>query len=74
MNHCKQILYRYNGDADSDEIILDPSGNHPVPSKDEIIDRNESRWKVVSVTTEVETEPLMFPIVRVFLISHPRAE
>lgn len=52
MGSPKQIIYRYNGDALSDEAETDRQGKLPVPEKDKIIQRDGRDWKVVSVVLE----------------------
>jgi hypothetical protein len=66
----KQIVYRYNGDAASEEVVQDLSGEITIPEKDSTVIRNGREWKAVHVTTEVSvTDPKALPIHRVFLTS-----
>ena len=62
----KRIVYRYNGDANSDEEELDQSGGFAVPERDAIIIRHGKVWKAVRVSRE---SGLSGPVqvVRVFL-------
>jgi hypothetical protein len=46
----KQIVYRYNGDAKSDEVVNDLVGEFPRHAKGEIVERNGKQWKVISST------------------------
>ena len=45
----KQIVYRYNADPRTDEIVQDFEGEITVPEKGGLIKRTEKQWKVVSV-------------------------
>jgi hypothetical protein len=65
---AKQLVYRYNGIAQSDEVEVDLNGEKPIPQKDQVIVRNGKQWKIVAVNTEVSLNrsgPI--PIVMVFL-------
>jgi hypothetical protein len=66
--NAKQMVYRYNGDATSDEVEVDRDGEITVPERDQIVMRKDKRWKVVHVITEVTVAgPQAIPVVRVFL-------
>lgn len=68
MKSPKQIVYRYNGDASTDEVEVDVDGDQEVPQKDSIITRRGSRWKVVAVIVEESVSvPKALPVHRVFL-------
>ena len=68
MKYGKQIVFRYNGDAASEDIDLDMDGDKSVPQQGSIIERKGERWKVVQVNVERSvTEPFEVPIHRVFL-------
>jgi len=45
----KQIVYRYNADPSTDEIVEDLEGEITVPEKGGFIKRTEKQWKVVNV-------------------------
>ena len=45
----KQIVYRYNADPSTDEIVEDLEGEITVPEKGGLIKRTEKQWKVVNV-------------------------
>jgi hypothetical protein len=61
-------VYRYNGDAATDEVIQDLDGELRVPQKGEFIVRKGVRWKVVQVTIEQTVSvPRNVPVYRVFL-------
>jgi len=62
----KTIVYRYNGDAKSDEEEFDLYGGFAVPERRALIMRHGKLWKTVRVTREIESSGQK-PIVRVFL-------
>jgi hypothetical protein len=62
---AKTIVYRYNGDAKSDEEEIDQSGKFVVPERDALIMRHGKLWKTVRVMKETGSGRI--PIVRVFL-------
>ena len=45
----KQIVYRYNANPSTDEIVEDLEGEIIVPEKGGLIKRTEKQWKVVNV-------------------------
>jgi len=66
---AKQLVYRYDGDENGEEIVQDLNGAITTPQKDQVILRNGKLWRVVFVTTEFSisrTGPI--PVVRVFLV------
>jgi hypothetical protein len=68
MRSAQQIVYRYNGDASTDEVEFDQDGDQEVPQKDSIITRKQGRWKVVHVIVEETVSvPKAVPVHRVFL-------
>jgi hypothetical protein len=68
MNVAKQIMYRYNGDPNAEDIDLDMDGDKAVPEQGASIERKGARWKVVQVNVERNVaEPFEVPIHRVFL-------
>jgi hypothetical protein len=68
MRVAKQIVFRYNGDPDTEEIDLDMDGDKTVPKQGSFVDRKGGRWKVTQVNVEKNlTEPFEVPIHRVFL-------
>jgi hypothetical protein len=68
MKSPKQIVYRYNGDASTDEVEFDADGDQEVPEKHSIIMRKQGRWKVVHVIVEESVSvPKAVPVYRVFL-------
>jgi len=64
--NAKQIVYRYNGMAESDEVKVDLEGETRVPQKDEVLRRKEKSWRVVHVIEENAPDGRI-PVFRVFL-------
>jgi hypothetical protein len=65
---AKQIVYRYNGDATTEEIEDDRDGEIEVHKHGEIVKRNGTTWKVVLVTVdETVAGPKAIPVVRIYL-------
>jgi hypothetical protein len=68
MRTAKRIVYRYNGDASTDEVEEDILGDQEVPQKNSIVNRKQGNWKVVQVELiEAESLPQAIPIHRVYL-------
>jgi hypothetical protein len=66
----KQIVYRYNGDASTDEVERDILGNQEVPQQGSLVSRKEGNWKVDQVELlETVSVPKALPIYRVYLTS-----
>ena len=63
----KTIIYRYNGDPNSDEEEFDQYGEFAVPKRNSIFLRHGRLWKTVRVKREIGS-PGKIPIVRVFLM------
>jgi hypothetical protein len=63
----KQIVYRYNRDAKSEETEQDLDGDVQIPSKDAVITRKEKSWKVILIFKELSTNTNAIPIYRLFL-------
>jgi hypothetical protein len=71
MRFAKQIVFRYDGDPNTEEIDLDMDGDKSVPEQGSFIDRKGQRWKVVQVKVETSiAEPFEVPIHRVFLTNN----
>jgi hypothetical protein len=65
----KQVVYRYNGHIDTDEIELDPPGELSF-KKGAILQRHGKKWRVKFVEFEsVELKAL--PSLRVYLVNAP---
>ena len=62
----KQIVYRYNGVENSEEVEVDREGAIEIPERHGIITRNHKNWKAVHIFTEIGGEERL-PLVRVFL-------
>lgn len=68
-----QYVFRFNGDANSDEAVLDMGGELAMPGRGQVIERNEKLWKVVMVTTTVAPSPRSpFPVHHLFLTDNLR--
>jgi hypothetical protein len=66
--YAKQIVYRYNGDPKSDEVVQDADGVLPTHFMGEFVMRNGKLWKVVNVNDELTVAgPRAIPIHWVFL-------
>jgi hypothetical protein len=50
MASIKQIVYRYNGDPNTEEPLIDYDDEIPIPNKDDVIQRNGTSWKVIQVS------------------------
>ncbi len=65
---AKQIVYRYNGDEKSEEVVDDLVGVFPRHAKGETMERNGQQWKVIYITDEFTTVGTkQVPIHHVFL-------
>ena len=65
----KTIVFRYNGDAKSDEEEFDKNGETPRFVKDQIIERKGKKYKVAVVNDEFTVAgPKQVPIHRVYLV------
>jgi len=68
MRNARQFVYRYDGNANSDEVVEDFDGEVLVPEKGQVIPRNGKNWRVVEVLTEQTlSNPGAIPVCRVFL-------
>ncbi|MGO8719979.1 MAG: hypothetical protein ACLQMO_12285 [Acidobacteriaceae bacterium] len=63
---AKQIVYRYNGDVSSEEVVVDYDGEFPTPQAGDIVERNGKNWKAVQVMIESSNSGAI-PILRAFL-------
>jgi hypothetical protein len=62
----KRIIYRYNGDPSTDELIKDTQ--YIFPRVGEIVNRRGKDWKVVVANEDFNfSGPTPYPILRVFL-------
>jgi hypothetical protein len=67
--HAKQIVYRYNDNPVSDEGFVDWSGDKPLPTVNEVIERHGKQWKVVAIDNESSVaDTHTITIHRIFLI------
>jgi hypothetical protein len=69
----KEFVYRYNGEPDSQESLIDNEGTLPIPSADEVIMRKGREWKVAYADVELAPNNAHIPIVSVFLIEKDAA-
>jgi predicted RecA/RadA family phage recombinase len=68
MSSARHFVYRYNDNAEADEVEFDREGEMPIPKQNSVIARRGSRWRVTSVQVETtETGSAALPIFRVFL-------
>ena len=67
MRSVKQIVFRYNGDPNTEESDLDMDGDKPVPKQGSLIERRGERWKVAQVSMQTSADEPAVPIYRVFL-------
>ena len=71
MSHrnAKRMVYRYNGDPNSEEVETDLDGEVAIPQFGEIIRRKDKDWKVVHVLEHapVADAPEQMPMVWIFL-------
>ena len=68
-DQAKHIVYRYNGDAHSEETVADWTGDLPLHTVGEIVERHGKRWKVDSIDdASTVTGHRAIPIHRVYLI------
>lgn len=64
----RQVVYRYNGDATSEDVVDDTDDNMPVCHTGDVIIRHGRRWKVRAVTSEDISDGLRaITITRLFL-------
>ena len=62
---AKQIVFRYDGDASSEDGFFDNDGEFTVPKEGEIIQRHGQQWRVAAIQSTISDA---LPVVRVFLI------
>jgi hypothetical protein len=68
MKNARQFVYRYAGDAKTDEVIQDLDGQIPVPGNWDFIMRRGKKWKAIKVISEqLQSNPPAIPVHRVFL-------
>jgi len=68
MGTAKQIVFRYNGNPFTDEVVVDLRDEETVPERGAVIRRKEKQWKVEMVTKEeTGTMPNAIPVYRVYL-------
>ena len=68
MRNARQFVFRYEGDAKTEEVVQDFDGEIPLPERDAVITRNGKQWKVAAVMTEqLLGNPPALPVHRIFL-------
>jgi hypothetical protein len=69
MKSARQIVFHYNGNPATDEVIVDPHDEETIPAQGTVIARKGKQWKVVMVATEwLITTPQAIPVHRIYLI------
>jgi hypothetical protein len=66
----KELIYRYDGDPDCEEVLMDSTGTIPIPAADDIIMRKGRTWKVAYAHVEGAVNEVHVPTVSVFLIEN----
>jgi hypothetical protein len=67
--NAKQIVYRYNGDENSEELEVDLDGEVILPQPGEFMIRKGKQWKAVHRVVESSGAGAI-PVVRLFLSDH----
>jgi hypothetical protein len=63
----KKFIFRYNGDAQKEETVVDVRGNDPIPEKNSVIYRRGRLWNVIDVHRTSSGGNRELPVYRVFL-------
>jgi hypothetical protein len=65
----KQLIYRFNGNRETEEVKVDATGQIAVPRKNSIFQRNGKTYKVSTIIQqESVSDPRMLPVWRIFLV------
>jgi hypothetical protein len=68
MKSARQIVFHYNGNPATDDVIVDLHGEEFIPAQGTVIARKGKQWKVVMVATErLVIAPQAIPVHRVYL-------
>jgi hypothetical protein len=69
MSRGKQMIYRYNGDPSSDEVVSDRTGRMPLCWVGEMLRRNGKEWLVACIRYDLDMvrSARAVPIHRIFL-------
>lgn len=69
LSRGKQMIYRYNGDPRSDEVVSDRTGRVPLSWVGEMLRRNGKEWQVAVIRNDLDMvgSARAVPIHRVFL-------
>jgi len=66
---ARQIIFRYNGDANTEEVEQDFDDSIVVPEKDSAYQRKGKSWLVAAVQTTTSLDAKgPIPIIRIFLV------
>ena len=66
---ARQIVFVYDGDAKSNDLVPDRDGEAIIPERGEILERNGKRWIVVATHTQTAVSGNSLPVVKIFLAS-----
>ena len=72
---AKQVVYVYNGDQETADLVLDLEGEIPEPEMGEMITRDGQTWTIAAVRWTQDNgeralgEPAL-PVMQVFLTSY----
>jgi hypothetical protein len=67
MTQSRQIIYRYEGKPEDDDVILDIRGDQVFPKKGAVIHRKAKAWRVVMVAQASATKDNPIPVITVLL-------
>jgi len=66
----KEVIYRYDGNPDNEEILIDIAGTIPIPAAEDVIMRRGRTWKVAYADVERAANDGHVPVVSVFLVEN----
>jgi hypothetical protein len=69
MGQAKRLIYRYDGDPNTQEVVEDHYDEIPVPHRGDLILRKGKKWCVATVMIE-RTNSAMPEIIWIFLKLH----
>jgi|HubBroStandDraft_4_1064222.scaffolds.fasta_scaffold1992326_1 hypothetical protein len=67
MSKSRQIVYRYEGKPEDDDVILDIRGKQVIPEKGSVIHRKAKAWRVVMVAQFSASKDSPIPVITVLL-------
>jgi hypothetical protein len=59
---AKQFVFRYNGDASTDEEENDFIGDQPVPEVGDVVERKGKKWKVAHIFRDLGRPVLLYKV------------